>query len=249
MQLVADGQLASSATALYTGIAQVQAVVVCQNTSASLTETVAITLTKLGGTARRVAYAVLAPNEQLVVTGLPLNVSDVVKGSATDATTVDYTVSTTSTDIPYSIQSLDANGAVKQVNTGIAGNQTASGALKSTSSTGGVGYGTGAGGAVTQLTDRSTGVTLNTVCGSITTNTASLATGAEATFTVTNSAVAATDAVVVSLKTPSSTGLSVPFVTTTAAGSFQITLSNLHGSTADTSASVINFSVIKSVAS
>lgn len=116
--------------------------------------------------------------------------------------------------------------------------------------TGPRGYATGygAGGAVTQLTNRSTGVTLSKLCGSITTDTTSLAAAGEATFIVTNTLVAATDVVVVSLQTPSATGLSIPFVSTTAAGSFSITLSNLHASTADTSASVINFVVIKSSA-
>jgi hypothetical protein len=98
---------------------------------------------------------------------------------------------------------------------------------------------------VTQATNRSTGVTLNALCGAITTDATSLATGAEATFTVTNNLVAAGDVVVVSLRTASATGLSLPFVSATAAGSFDITLSNVHGTTADTSASVVNFAVIK----
>jgi hypothetical protein len=50
----------------------------------------------------------------------------------------------------------------------------------------GIGYATGAGGAVTQATDRTTGVTLSKLTGQITTNNASLAAGAEAEFTVTN---------------------------------------------------------------
>lgn len=124
---------------------------------------------------------------------------------------------------------------------------TGLGGVFSTSPSLGIGYATGAGGAVTQITSRATGVTLNTICGAITTDTTSLAAAAEATFTVTNSAVAAADVVVVSLKTPSATGMSIPAVTTTAAGSFQITLTNLHAATADTSASVINFAVIKAV--
>lgn len=100
---------------------------------------------------------------------------------------------------------------------------------------------------VTQITSRATGVTANGVMGSITTDATSLAAGAEATFTVTNNRVQANSVVVVSLKTPSATGLSQPVVTTTAAGSFQITLTNLHGATADTSASVINYFVINGV--
>lgn len=112
----------------------------------------------------------------------------------------------------------------------------------------GLGYSSGQGGAQTQATDRTTTVVLSKLSGAITTAATSLAAGAEATFTVTNTLVAATDVVVVCLKTPSATGLSLPFVSTVADGSFQITLTNLHGSTADTSASVINFVVIKAVA-
>lgn len=117
----------------------------------------------------------------------------------------------------------------------------------SSHATSGIGYSTGAGGAVTQITSRATGVTLNTVTGQITTDTTSLAAGAEATFTVTNSAVAATDVVVVNMSTIT-TGTPVAHVTAVAAGSFDITITNLHASTADTSADVINFAVIKGVA-
>lgn len=132
-------------------------------------------------------------------------------------------------------------------NNTFSGTNTFSGLVKATGSTAGVGYATGAGGTVTQTTSRSTGVTINKVCGSITTDTTSLAAGAEATFTVTNSTVAATDVVNVCMKTIT-TGTPVAFVTAVAAGSFDITISNLHASTADTSADVINFAVLKSVA-
>lgn len=111
---------------------------------------------------------------------------------------------------------------------------------------GSLGY--AAGGAVTQATNRSTGVTLNAICGQITTNNASLAAGSEATFTVTNSQVAATDVVVVCAASGQTAGTSIPAVTAVADGSFAITLTNLHASTADTGAMVINFAVIKSVA-
>lgn len=130
----------------------------------------------------------------------------------------------------------------------VTGAVSAANAVLSSHATGGIGYATGAGGAVTQATDRTTGVTLNKICGTITTHNASLAAGAEATFTVTNSAVAATDVVVVSLQDKSATALSIPFVTDVTAGAFDITLTNLDASTADTSASKINFVVIKSVA-
>lgn len=133
--------------------------------------------------------------------------------------------------------------------TTLTGAATSAGAVKSSSATAGVGYATGAGGTVTQITNRSTGVTLNKVTGQITTDATSLAAGAEATFTVTNSAVAATDVVVVCAASGQTSATSVPVVTAVAAGSFDITLTNLNASTADTGAMVINFCVIKSVAS
>lgn len=100
---------------------------------------------------------------------------------------------------------------------------------------------------VTQATNRTTAVTLNARSGTIVTNAASLAAAGEAEFTVNNTEVAAGDVVLVSLQVESTTGTSLPFVSTTAAGSFKITLTNLHASTADTSASTINFVVIKAI--
>lgn len=67
---------------------------------------------------------------------------------------------------------------------------------KSNSPTGGVGYATGAGGTVTQTTSKSTGVTLNKVSGAITMDGAALAAGAIASFVLTNSAIAATDVLI-----------------------------------------------------
>src|SRR5262249_56575891 len=90
-------------------------------------------------------------------------------------------------------------------------------------STAAIGYGTGAGGTVTQLTDRSTGVIINKLCGQITMNAASLAAGAEATFTVTNSTVAATDTVVVCIQSGNVTGTPAVNVSAMATDSFPIT--------------------------
>jgi hypothetical protein len=110
-----------------------------------------------------------------------------------------------------------------------------------------IGYPVGLGGAVTQETNKATGVTLNKVAGAITTDDAELAGGAEVSFVVTNSFVAATDVPVVAVKSGASTGTYVASVSAVAAGSFTITLSNL-GSTAS-EALVLNFAVIKAAAS
>lgn len=104
----------------------------------------------------------------------------------------------------------------------------------------------GPSGTVTQITNRSTGVTVNTTSGRITTDTTSLAAAAEATFTVTNSQVVATSVPVVALASGAAATTQV-FVSAVAAGSFDITVANLHASTAETGALVINFVVINGV--
>lgn len=62
--------------------------------------------------------------------------------------------------------------------------------------TGALGYGTGAGGTVTQLTSKTTPITLNKPSGRIYTHNAALAAGASATFVVYNSLVVANDVIV-----------------------------------------------------
>jgi hypothetical protein len=109
--------------------------------------------------------------------------------------------------------------------------------------------GQGVGGVVTQATNRSTGVTLNTISGALTTNNASLAAAASATFTVTNSTVAVTDTVVLSIRSGQTNKETRALVSAVAAGSFDITVQNNNGSTAETGAIIINFIVIKAVAS
>lgn len=68
----------------------------------------------------------------------------------------------------------------------------------SITTTGAVGYRTGAGGTVTQATSKSTGVTLNKLCGLITMHNANLAAGALVSFTLTNSTIAAQDSMILS---------------------------------------------------
>lgn len=124
------------------------------------------------------------------------------------------------------------------------------GGVTNSSPTAGVGYSTGAGGAVTQATNRTTGVTINKTSGQITTSTASLAAEAAAEFTVTNSAVAIGDVVVTSQQSGSNGGDTDIYVSATAAGSFNIKVANNNpaAGTAETGAIIINFAVIKAVA-
>lgn len=114
--------------------------------------------------------------------------------------------------------------------------------ILSVGATSGIGYATGAGGTVTQATSRTTGVTLNTVTGAITLVSAA-GSATWQTFTVTNSAVAATDTVIVDQV--SGTDLNMIAVTNIAAGSFKISFATTGGTT--TEQPVFRFTVIKSV--
>ena len=113
--------------------------------------------------------------------------------------------------------------------------------------TNGLGYSTGAGGAVTQLTNRSTGVTLSKFSGTITTDTTSLAALAIATFTVTNTLVAIGDVILVSKRSGFTNTKTDVRVTAVAAGSFDISIHNIDASTAEIGAGIINFIVLKAV--
>lgn len=75
-----------------------------------------------------------------------------------------------------------------------------------TSSGGSIGYATGAGGTVTQATNKSTGVTLSKHSGEITMNNAALAAAAIVSFTLTNTAIAATDVLVLNHVTTGTRG-------------------------------------------
>ena len=122
------------------------------------------------------------------------------------------------------------------------GNLITAGTVKSSSASAGIGYATGAGSTVTQGTSRTTGVTINAVSGAITLF-SDAGTSSYTTFTVTNSAVAATDVIIVNQK--SGTDKYEAFISAVAAGSFAITFSDVSGTT--TEQPVFNFAVIKGV--
>ena len=113
--------------------------------------------------------------------------------------------------------------------------------------TGAVGYRgpTGTGGAVTQLTNRNTGVTLNKPCGTITLASEAIPAGQLNTFTFTNSFIAATDFLL--LNHSSGGSLSVYVISSApAAGSAVINMRNGQNSTLTAAAAVLQFVVIKS---
>ena len=107
-----------------------------------------------------------------------------------------------------------------------------------------LGYTAAAQGTVTQLTDKSTAVTLNKPAGRITMNNAALNTATNATFTLNNSFISANDTVILTISggqaTPGSYNV---FANSLAAGSVSITLRNISGGSLS-EAVVINFAII-----
>ena len=108
------------------------------------------------------------------------------------------------------------------------------------------GYITGEGGAVTQATSKSTAVTLNKKCGTVTLNNAALAADAIVSFTLTNSTIAATDVVVLNHASGGTAG-KYALNAQAAAGSASINVTNISAG-ALSEAIVIRFAVIKAVA-
>jgi hypothetical protein len=110
-----------------------------------------------------------------------------------------------------------------------------------------IGYTAAAQGTVTQLTDKSTAVTLNKPAGRITMNGASLNTATNATFTLNNSFISANDTVILTISggqtTPGSYNV---FANSLGAGTVSITLRNISGGSLS-EAIVINFAIIHCV--
>ena len=112
-----------------------------------------------------------------------------------------------------------------------------------------LGFSTGSGGTVTQITSKSTGVTLNKTNGQITMNNAALAAGATVTFSVTNTTVGLTDTVILSASANAVSGQNyrIELVHVTSGG-FTVRVTNISaGSLSE--AIQINFAVIKAVTS
>ena len=111
---------------------------------------------------------------------------------------------------------------------------------------GSIGLSAGAGGTVTQLTSKATGVTLSKLSGAITMHNAALAAAAEVSFIVTNTMVEATDSVIVNHASAGTGGAYAVHVHTIGAGSFRIMVGNMSaGSLSE--AIVIKFTIIKAI--
>ena len=111
-----------------------------------------------------------------------------------------------------------------------------------------LGYSAAAQGTVTQLTSKSTAVTLNKSMGRITMNNASLATATNATFTLNNTTISANDTVILTISGGQATpGSYNAFANALDTGSVSITLRNISGGSLS-EAVVINFCVLHGAA-
>jgi hypothetical protein len=110
-----------------------------------------------------------------------------------------------------------------------------------------LGYTAEANGAVTQATDKSTGVTLNKSMGRITMNGAALAGNTAVSFTLTNSTISANDALIVNVSGGGTAAAYTTYISSMAAGSAVITLRNLTGGSLS-EAVIINFATIHGAA-
>jgi hypothetical protein len=109
-----------------------------------------------------------------------------------------------------------------------------------------IGYAASAQGAVTQLTDKSTGVTLNKSAGRITMNNAALAGSTAVSFILTNSLISSNDTMIVNVSsntTGSAAGAYTTYVSYMSAGTALITLRNL-SATSYSEAVIINYSLL-----
>jgi hypothetical protein len=109
-----------------------------------------------------------------------------------------------------------------------------------------LGYTAAAQGTVTQLTDKSTAVTLNKSAGRITMNGAALAGNTAVTFTLNNNLISSNDVLIVNVSAGGTAGAYTTYISSMTAGSVAVTLRNLTaGSLSE--AVVINFALIHCV--
>jgi hypothetical protein len=168
--------------------------------------------------------------------------TDTLKVRVSGFTESNWTDSTSCpTYLMFSTTPSGSTTAIERVRVDSTGN------LLITSSAGGsvgVGTGFGAGGTVTQLTNKNTGVTLNKVSGSITMNNQALAGSTSTGFTFTNSCILAGDIIICNIKSGATGDSYQVTVDAVAAGSCRISLRNLSGGPLS-EAVVIGFVVIK----
>jgi hypothetical protein len=124
------------------------------------------------------------------------------------------------------------------------GNHAFSGTLLANGAASTIGYSTGSGGSVTQITSKSTAVTLNKATGQVTTHNALLAGGATAVFTFNNSLISSVDVPIFVIKSPGGSGSYRVQADGVSNGLCNVALTNLTGGNLSDTV-VLNFALIK----
>lgn len=144
-------------------------------------------------------------------------------------------------DLPTEVSPLSADYAIQSNSTGTATKKTlwssikslfqtdwiVTGKLKSSSSTAGIGYELGSTGTVTQLVSKITSVTIDSVCGLITTHNASLAAGATVTFMVDNGSFQYNDIPILAIKSGATAGAYNIWISSSGNLFFNISIKNI----------------------
>ena len=114
---LSGGQLAASSTAITTGAAnKARRLNLTLCNTGSQTETIYLTITINGSTARRLRKLTLDPDEQYFIAGLPLNIDDTLYGYSTNASAVDYIVSVAAEAADLEFHAYDEDGTPKRLN-------------------------------------------------------------------------------------------------------------------------------------
>lgn len=159
---------------------------------------------------------------------------------------IDGAVSTNNVPGKIVIRTSDGPGTVDRISIETNGDLISTAGIV-TSGSAGIGYTTGAGGTVTQITSKSTGVSLDKITGEITMDTESLASDTSVSFTLTNSTIEASDHVIASHVSGGTLG-AYGVTASAASGSATVVIRNLTAG-ALSEAVVVKFTVIKSVTS
>lgn len=111
---VADGQVAATETEITTGRGNHarRVNVTFANVGGSI-EVLQVKLNRNGGTSRRIKQVTLQPDEQLEITGYPLNLTDSLRAQTTNAASIDYVVAFASDDSPQAMKVFDIYGGLK----------------------------------------------------------------------------------------------------------------------------------------
>jgi hypothetical protein len=202
------------------------------------------------GTGRTVVGALSATSPRVVTGVNDTNGNELLKVTATASAVNELTLANAATG---NGPTLSATGDDTNIDINITPKGT--GIVKGTRllATSSIGYTTGLGGAVTQGTSRTTGVTLNAPSGQITLFAANLAVHDADEFTLTNSFIAATDIIVVNIASGAAVGTRRYYhvgVVAVAAGSCVISVGNIRNAVTPptgTESPVLTFAIIKGV--